>query len=257
MTPKIMVIISENRFLLNMNANISNSLLTLAHNSSKLQARIKNDKRVLLPLSPTLILENLMDLKKILKLIKLNESTISMILGSLVIIVVGVLVVNYIKGKNPSSVGILPPEASKTENPNMPVTKAESHKVTKGENLWKIAQNYYGSGYNWVDIASANKLKNPGTISEGQELTIPAVEVRVPQKVEETKKATPTNKVQASTSQQEAISGATYTVIKGDNLWKIAVRAYSDGYQWVKIARENKLSHPGIIHPGNILALPR
>jgi len=46
-------------------------------------------------------------------------------------------------------------------------------------------------------------------------------------------------------------------VVKGDNLWQIALRAYGDGYQWVKIARENKLANPDLIHSGNILKIPR
>ena len=37
-------------------------------------------------------------LKNFLKKIKLNEGTISMILGALVVIVVGVLIFNYFKG---------------------------------------------------------------------------------------------------------------------------------------------------------------
>jgi len=40
---------------------------------------------------------NKLDLKKILKSLKLNESSISMILGIFIIIVVGLLVINYFK----------------------------------------------------------------------------------------------------------------------------------------------------------------
>lgn len=116
------------------------------------------------------------------------------------------------------------------------------HKVVKGENLWSIAETYYNSGYNWVDIASANSLTNPSVIEEGQELTIPDVAVKI---------AT-TNRIT-----ETAISSENYTVLKGDSLWKIAVRAYGDGYKWVDIAKANNLLKPGIIHPGNILNLPR
>jgi len=68
------------------------------------------------------------------------------------------------------------------------------------------------------------------------------------------KKATETS---VSAQGEEPISGATYEVVRGDNLWKIAVRAYGDGYRWVEIARENKLTNPNLIHTGNILILPR
>jgi len=173
-----------------------------------------------------------LNLKSFLKSLKLNESTISAVLGAIVIVVVGILVVNYFKGRE----GIVPSgsKGSTTEN-----ALPQTHTVVKGESLWKIAEKYYGSGYNWVDIAGENNLANAGLIEEGQSLVIPKVEAKPAAEI--------TN----------AISGATYQVVKGDNLWAIAVRAYGDGYKWVEIAKENKLTNPNIIHPGNILTLSR
>ena len=181
---------------------------------------------------------NKLSLKSILKALKLNESTISMVLGALVIVVVGVLVVNYFKDQG----GRIPflSTGNKTE-----VTQElpKNHTVAKGENLWTIAEKYYGSGYNWVDIAAENKLADADVVSEGQALSIPDVEPKLATKTEIT---TP-----------EAISGGTYTVVKGDNLWTVAVRAYGDGYKWVEIAQENNLANPDLIHAGNVLTLPR
>jgi nucleoid-associated protein YgaU len=164
-----------------------------------------------------------------------------MVLGALVIIVVGVLVVNYFKERG----GTLPflPSGNKTE-----VTETERPKsvtVAAGDTLWAIAEKYYGSGYNWVDIAQANNLANPNLIAAGQTLNLPDVEPKMVTTATE----------MASTD--TPISGGTYTVVRGDNLWEIAVRAYGDGYKWVEIAQENKLANPDIIHAGNILVLPR
>lgn len=181
---------------------------------------------------------NKLDLKSILKSLKLNESSISMVLGAVVVVVVGVLVVNYFREKKSGE--ILTPVT--TETP----TSGKTYTVAKGDNLWKISEKAYGSGYNWVDIAKENKLTNPGQIEVGQKLAIPQVSA---------KKPTTTKTVVSQP--KEAISGATYTVVKGDNLWKIALRAYGDGYQWVKISRENKLVHPNLIHSGNVLTIPR
>ena len=176
------------------------------------------------------------NLKNFLKTLKLNESTVSMVLGLIVIITVGILISNYFKDKG--GTGKLPLELNnKTESTETNFGK--THIVVKGESLWSIAEKEIGSGYNWVNLAKANNIKNPGLIFAGQKLSIPSVE----------------SKIAASNS--PAISGATYQVVQGDNLWDIAIRAYGDGYQWVKIARENNLSHPSLIHPGNILALPR
>lgn len=53
-----------------------------------------------------------------------------------------------------------------------------THEVVKGENLWRIAENYYGSGYNWIDIARANHLINPDLIFVHTQLVIPDVPAR-------------------------------------------------------------------------------
>jgi nucleoid-associated protein YgaU len=180
------------------------------------------------------------DLKKFLKNIKLNEESISMVLGAIVIVIVGILIVNYFKDKGGN--GTITETSSQTSQ----VNAVKVHTVVKGETLWSIAENSFGSGYNWVDIKSANSLKTE-TIEVGQKLTIPDVTPKQP---------TSTNKV-ITIATGQTISGSTYTVVKGDTLWNIAVRAYGDGYKWTVIAHENNLAHPNIIHKGNVLALPR
>ena len=94
-------------------------------------------------------------------------------------------------------------------------------------------------------------MKKPGFISAGQELVIPDVAPKLAT-------VTVTSATLGDSTQSTLpISGGTYEVAKGDNLWNIAVRAYQDGYRWVDIAKENDLLNPGIIHPGNVLRLPR
>ena len=155
-----------------------------------------------------------------------------MVLGAIVIVVVGVLVVNYFKDQGSTIPGLSEESVGRT------------HTVVAGETLWSIAEKYYGSGFNWVDISNTNNLDNPGAIETGQVLTIPDVTPELATTVR-------------GTSETGAISGATYEVVRGDSLWKIAVRAYGDGYRWVEIARENNLANPDLIHAGNILVLPR
>ncbi|MFI5265695.1 MAG: LysM peptidoglycan-binding domain-containing protein [Candidatus Levyibacteriota bacterium] len=58
-------------------------------------------------------------------------------------------------------------------------------------------------------------------------------------------------------AQTQKITGKTYTVKAGDDLWNIAVRAYGDGYKWVDIARVNNLSNPNLIFSDNVLVIPR
>ena len=177
------------------------------------------------------------DLKKLLKTIKLNEENISMVLGAIILVIVGILVVNYFKDRNG---GTITDESTK-------VAAINEHVVTKGETLWSIAENSYGSGYNWVDVKKANNLTTEN-IEIGQKLIIP----------NDIKSMQPTTTQKAQTVLKAGpIATETYTVVKGDSLWNIAVRAYGDGFKWTEIAKANKLVNPGLIYAGNVLILPR
>jgi len=224
-----------------------------------------------------------LNFKSLLKSLKLNESTISMILGAIVIVVVGVLVVNYFRDID-TPVEIPASITDESLNDSLPTT----HVVQSGEDLWKISEKYYSTGYNWVDIAEANELSSPGNLEVGQELTIPDVENKStgeelameesvsptqtpvitedtetteevvmesePEKMEDV--ATTEDSTESVMESENAISGSTYTVVHGDSLWSIAQRTYGDGNKWVDIAKANDLVNPSIIHAGNVFELP-
>ena len=180
---------------------------------------------------------------------KLNESTISTILGILVVLVVGVLIFNYFKkvGKEASEFEELPDGITEIEEipeeGKVPDNLPGEYAVKVGDNLWLIAENHFGSGYNWIDIAKANDLNNANHLLVGQKLSIPQVEAKTPTKV--------------FASDPEPITGGEYTVEKGDSLWLIAVRAYGDPYQWGKLAEGNNLSNPDHLESGQVLTIPR
>jgi nucleoid-associated protein YgaU len=59
------------------------------------------------------------------------------------------------------------------------------------------------------------------------------------------------------------ITGASYTVVRGDTLWEIAEAVYGDGSQWTKILQANKTEigflpngSQALIMPGQVLVLP-
>jgi len=187
------------------------------------------------------------DVKKILKKIKSWEKTISVFLGIAVILVAGALIFDFFRsqGSNSSTPEISP----SLEEEILPSRESASlpaiYKVKEGDNLWKIAEKYYHSGYNWVDIAKENNLRNPDLLLVGREIKIPDVPVRYPQ-----------GQIAGGESRTHIDH---YQVVKGDSLWKIAVKVYGDGYQWTKIyeANQDKIGpNPGLIFSGTNLLIP-
>ncbi len=189
---------------------------------------------------------NFSELRK--KYFKSTEEVVSMFLGLVIVLVVGGLIFNYFQ-KNKGVVNI-PGSTDISLSDNSQIISERStvyYEVVKGDNLWKIAQNKYNNGYVWSDIAKANNLKNPSSIEVGQKLVLPKIESKeVMSQSQETK---PT----------ETIQGGEYKVVRNDSLWKIAVKTYGDGYQWVKIwqANKTKLVSPDKLEIGMVLVLPK
>ncbi len=178
--------------------------------------------------------------------IKWGESYTSLFLGIVVVVVAAVLVFSFLKGRN--FYKTTSSESTSANQEQGGKTLPKTYQVKEGDDLWNISEKIYGSGYNWVDVASKNKLENPGLLYVGAKLTIPNVKPRIVK-----------NTIEPAVSAQSVspITGPTYTIQKGDYLWVIAVRAYGDGFKWPEIARANNLTNPDLIHSGNVLKLPR
>ena len=163
------------------------------------------------------------------------DSYVSLALGFAVVLVVGMIAYNYFKTKTQPAA-----QTEKQTEQASPVALPAKHTVKAGETLWSISEAYYKSGYNWVDLQKANNLTNPDRIEVGVELTVPDV-----------KPIMPGASVSSATTEKR-----TYTVVKGDSLWKIALREYQNGYRWPEIARANNLANPDLIFAGTVLTLP-
>ena len=181
--------------------------------------------------------------------IKWDESYVSLLIGLIVVVVIAALGIFFARSQKTtetSSMQLDPSVQTQINKTEERGTSGKTYTVKSGDNLWSISENFYKSGYNWVDIAKTNKLESPGVIFEGSKLVIPKVEPKIV-----------TVNILQKEETEKSIAGNSYTVEKGDNLWDIGVRAYGDGYSWTKIAKANNLSSPDLIFSGNVLKIPR
>ena len=178
------------------------------------------------------------------------QSYTSLLLGVVVVIIGVLFVATLVKVRHTQQTSSISTIAQPTPTTTMP--QPQMYVVKEGDDLWHISEQFYKSGYNYVDIAKANNLENPGSINAGDKLIIPSI-TPTPSQIGMKSELT-TQTVQTSS---DAITTSTYTIQKGDSLWDIAVRAYHDGYKWTEIAKANNFENPGMIFSGNVLKIPR
>ena len=207
-----------------------------------------------------------------------NQSRLSMVLGALIVIVVGILVFNYFsKGRSDESLG--PSQQTiQQEGDVSPENLPGKYAVKEGDTLFLIAEKYYQDGDKFTEIAKANNISDVNSIEVGQVLEISKLAGELAQAPSPTPSlepdVTPTPSVTPSpmvadedqpvgtggantTIWGPKIAGNTYTVVEGDWLSKISARAYGDIYAYAKIAKANNIPNPDLIYPGQILTLPR
>jgi len=191
---------------------------------------------------------------------RLGESYTSLVLGIVVVIIASILLVSFLRGKglemNDTEKGASSTQTSITQEMG---NKQGDYTVKAGDDLWSIAEREYNDGFRWKEIAEANNIENASLIEEGESLVIPGKEEKNEEAIAAVSVTPAPSELTSpdSTPTQNKISGNSYTVKTGDDLWDIAVAAYGDGYQWVKIAQANNLVTPDVIHAGNVLSLPR
>lgn len=174
------------------------------------------------------------------KYIKSSEELVSMLLGLAIVVVIVSLIFNFVQRKK-GTIGV--PGSTNINLSENIGEKSGEYVVKKGDSLWKIAESQYNDGYIWVRIAKENNIKNVSIIYTGQKLKMPVMEA----------------KIVAATKTENKIDQGEYKVVRNDSLWKIAVRAYGDGYKWTKIWQENKaaISNPGLLEIGMTIKIPK
>lgn len=117
----------------------------------------------------------------------------------------------------------------------------------EGDDLWHIAEKFYGSGFNAYDIGLANKLSDSSNLEVGKKLVIPQVTPR---------QATVGDVSSISTDQVTYVENK-YVVQPGDSLSIIAQKVYGDLFAWPSIMNANNLLTPDSIEAGMVLIIPR
>lgn len=185
-------------------------------------------------------------LEKMENQIQSNQSKVSLVLGALIVLVIGILVFNYFN-RNKADLGpAQQTEALQIQQDVSPGNLPGKYTVKDGDTLFTIAERYYQDGFKYPEIAKANNLTNVDQIEPGQTLEIPASS--------EVSSGTGGGN---STIWGDRIEDNTYTVAEDDWLSTIAGRAYGDIMAYDKIAKANNISNPNHIEPGMVLTIPR
>lgn len=194
---------------------------------------------------------------------KSNQSKLSMVLGALIILVVGILIFNYFS-KGRETLG--PAQQTETvEGDVAPENLPGKYTVKEGDTLFLIAEKYYKDGYKYPGIAKENNITDVNTLEVGQVLQIPKLPEELAQvSPSPSADASPTNIAEElgtgggdTTIWGPRITEDTYIVVEGDWLSKIAGRAYGDIWAYKKLAEVNNIPNPDLIFPGQVIKIPR
>ena len=182
-------------------------------------------------------------------LLTIKEKYFSLILGILVSLMFSSLAYKFLLKNISLDLAFSLPAFTKKTSPTAPIspTVPKTYVVSEGDDLWRIAEKFYGSGFNAYDISVANKFDPASPIEVGQKLIIPDVKRREPT----------VGEISASSTSQVTYTEGKYIVQPGDSLSIIAQKVYGDLYSWPRILQANNLLNADQIEVGMILIIPR
>jgi len=130
--------------------------------------------------------------------------------------------------------------------------------VQSGDTLSEIAQHELGSAKRWQEIVAANTGLDPGKLQVGKSIQIPGTQLAASTRSPASASAAPKTASKDKDKDKVAAPAGqkTWTVGKGENLWKIAERALGDGKRWKEIAALNPRANPDRLVLGQVLTLP-
>lgn len=147
------------------------------------------------------------------------------------------------------------PKPQATPAPEPP--RSLTHVVRSGETLSAISKKYYGTTANWQAIleANANVVREPRDLRPDMKLVIPATSAlmaSVPSSLPEQRSVLSARAPEASSSARS------HAVVKGDTLFRIALKYYGDGSRYRDVLAANRalVSKPQDLRPGMKLVIP-
>lgn len=178
-----------------------------------------------------------------------KEKYFNLILGMVVALIFSSLAYKLFLKNIPINLAFsLPVFKQKTPPTSLkPPITPKTYIVTEGDDLWHIAEKFYGSGFNAYDISVANKIDPASPIEAGQKLVIPNVKRREPT----------VGEISATSTEQVTYTEGKYVIQPGDSLSIIAQKVYGDLFAWPRILTANNLQNADQIDVGMVLTIPR
>jgi nucleoid-associated protein YgaU len=188
-----------------------------------------------------------------LLLTTVKEKYFNLILGMVISLIVSTLVYQYLLRNIPLNIAFKMPRFNfgktekKVDESKPKQVPAKTYIVQEGDDLWNIAEKFYGSGFNAYDITVANKLNDATSISAGDKLIIPDVKRREPT----------VGEVSSDATSQVTFTEGKYIVQPGDSLSIISQKVYGDIFSWPRILQANNLQIAVQIYVVMVLVIPR
>ena len=121
----------------------------------------------------------------------------------------------------------------------------KTYTVVNGDSWWGIASKFLGSGTKMAELAEFNNTDTNAVLHPGDVIKLPILR----------------DDLVTESNSNNTISNTNYytiyTVKKGDSWWSIAAAKMGNGNKMAELAKFNGKTTKDIIHPGNVLKIPK